>query len=90
MTPSSHAAIKLLTPAELLADGCCRSVAAASEWSGLSLNTLHDLMGRGVLPWQRAGDRNRLIPRRALVILLEEVFAKPTPEKLPRPGKVRA
>ncbi len=61
-----------MTPEErrqLLADGACR-VREACEFTGLSRAYLYQLMDSGRLPYVHVG-RARLIPRRALLELLE-------------------
>jgi len=88
MARSTNPAIAALTDAELVSRGCCAGLEEASEWSGLSANALYDLMNSGELPWRRRGQA-RLIPRRALEIILEGVFAGPEQEKQPRPGAAR-
>ena len=91
MVRSTHPAIAALTEDELLADGCCEGMESAREWSGLSLNTLYDLMEAGVLPYRRPHKAN-LIPRRALRIILRDYFNEPEPEPkaMPEPPRSRA
>ncbi len=68
---SSHPAIAALSDAELLRDGCCIGLVDAEGWSGFSVADLYDFMNSGILPWVWRG-KSRLIPRRALAVLLEE------------------
>ena len=70
--------------AELLKEGCCRGMAEAVDWSGLSEATIRELMRDGKLPWTYEG-RCLLLPRHALRLHLEGLFAEPVPKR-PRPG----
>lgn len=88
LTRSTHPAIAALSPVELAASGCCAGVDEAREWSGLSCNTLYDLMDAGVLPWRWANKKTRLIPKRALAILLADYFAGPEDAPRTRPGLI--
>jgi excisionase family DNA binding protein len=59
-----------ITRTELARDGAY-SVPEAVEFSGLGRTTLYGLMETGILPYAKVG-RRRLIPRRALVELIEK------------------
>lgn len=56
-------------PAAVWGDGAMRLIDAV-KFSGLSRNELYSLMGAGDLPFFCTG-RHRVVPRRALVRLLE-------------------
>ncbi len=84
---STHAAIAALSDAELLRDGALAGVDEAAEWSGFSVRELYDLMNSGALPWVWRG-KVRLIPRRALAVLLAEYWAaQDEPKAKPQPGE---
>ncbi len=55
---------------DLASDGTCTIIEAA-KFSGLSRSTLYGLMDKGQLAYAKVGKR-RLIPRRALVELIED------------------
>ncbi len=64
-----------LEPGETL----CISVAAAARMLGISRNTGYEMVRLGQLPTIRCGHRRLLIPKAALLKMLEETKAKNSP-----------
>jgi excisionase family DNA binding protein len=54
---------------DLASEGAC-TITQAAKFTGLGRTTLYELMGAGQLPFAKVRGR-RLIPRRALVELIE-------------------
>ena len=72
-------------PGDLYRDGAMR-INAACAFVGVGRDTLYRLMQRGELPYTQLNG-NRLIPKRALVELLEagtEKASRPPPKRQPR------
>jgi excisionase family DNA binding protein len=61
---------------DLAAEGVL-TVAAAAAFLGLSRSRIYELMGEGVVPFIHLG-RRRVVPRRALVLLIADRLANPT------------
>ena len=64
-----------LEPGETL----CISVAAAARMLGVSRNTGYEMVRLGQLPTIRCGHRRLLVPKAALLKMLEETKTKNSP-----------